>query len=208
MRSIFGETTDFETDGNRNNFYSMTERLINNAYENLSLFCNDLLFMNYIPIQALKEPELLVPDQEILSQLSFDLESFIGKGLFGNVYEGICNDRADKLYPIESHQSQIAGIDKENIWRIDYKLFVAKSPKGKRVAIKLLTAYIPLQIMIYSTSSSSSYYSPSTPSSPFSVDSDEDPLEEAKILMNLSHPNVVDIYNVLKCERNRIYTVM
>ncbi len=108
----------------------MTKKLINNAYENLSLFYNDFLFMNYIPIQAPKEPELLVPDQEILSQLSFDLESFVGKGLFGNVYEGICNDRADKLYPIED-ESQIEGIDKENIWRIENKLFVAKSLKGK-----------------------------------------------------------------------------
>jgi hypothetical protein len=34
LRSIFGETTDFETDGNRNNFYPMTNRLIINAYEN------------------------------------------------------------------------------------------------------------------------------------------------------------------------------
>ncbi len=170
--------------------------------------------MNYIPIQAPKEPELLVPDQEILSQLGFDLESFIGKGLFGNVYKGICNDRADKLYPIED-ESQIEGIDKENIWRIEDKLFVTKSLKGKRIAVKLLTAFIPLKIMSYSTSSSSSssspfsYSSSSSPSFPsFSVDSDEDPLEEVKISMNLSHPNVVDIYNVLKCEGDRNYIFM
>jgi serine/threonine protein kinase len=69
--------------------------------------------------------------------------------------------------------------------------------------------------MSYSTSSSSSSSSPSSysslsspPSPSFSVDSDEDPLEEAKISMNLSHPNVVDIYNVLKCEGNRNYIVM
>jgi hypothetical protein len=104
-----------------------------------------------IPLQAPKEPELLVPDQEILSQLGFDLECFVSKGLFGDVYKGICNDRADKLYTID--ESQIEGIDKEDIWRIEKKLFVAKSLKGKRVAFKLLIASIPLQSMSYSTSS-------------------------------------------------------
>jgi hypothetical protein len=54
----------------------------------------------------------------------------------------------NKLYSIED-ESETEGIDKEDIWRIEDKVFVAKSLKGKRFAFKYMnTTYSPLYIFL------------------------------------------------------------
>jgi hypothetical protein len=73
----------------------MTQQLINGMYEDLIDFSENFPIVGYIPdpVPGSTAPDphvsvkILVPDQDILSQLGFDIEAYVGSGLYGDVYK-------------------------------------------------------------------------------------------------------------------------
>ncbi len=98
-----------------------------------------------------------------LSELGFDKIAFLSCGAYGDVFNGICYDKASKLYEINNNEDLN---DSQNIWSIDGKLNKEKSLEDKAIAVKVIKI-VNLRNMRY--------------------------LNEAKIMQGLNHPNIVEI---------------
>jgi serine/threonine protein kinase len=110
---------------------------------------------------------------------NIDFENEIGEGAFGSVYGGICTDDAEKIYPIDNYEAM--NLDAKNILHIGNHYYVKRSLDKVRIAVKFAKGRnIRGNIN----------------------------LKEAEIMIQLSHPNVVEIYNVVVIENSRLYILM
>ena len=126
-----------------------------------------------------KRPPIILPKDEtvLLEELGYKVDRFISSGKYGSVFKGKCNQNASKSYPITEEESH--RLDTNNIRRIIRRLepngplieslYIEKSLEGKYCAIKVLKTNTQQQRDMAA--------------------------EEAKVMIILSHPNIVEIYN-------------
>jgi serine/threonine protein kinase len=112
--------------------------------------------------------------------MGFDVAAFIGCDSFEDVFKGVCNDKASKLYEISENDTMN---DPRDVWPIEGKFYRKKFLNGKPFAVKVIGI----------VNLTTSYYLS---------------LEEAKIMQGLNHPNLVEICNVLTVFPNTLYIIM
>ena len=118
-------------------------------------------------------------DKQFLSVLGFDVAAYLGEGLFSFVFSGVCNADARKRMAVGPNEIVVAP-DFTYVDPISGNRYREISLNGKSCAIKM--------ILNSQKWTQSSY-------------------NEAKNMVDLDHPNIVEIYYVCKSPRY-IYIIM